>query len=989
MNRATRSILALCVLFAVGAFGQDTGRISGLVTDSSGAAVPDAKVDLLMPGGTQPVTSGKTTSEGIYRFSGLRPVHYDVAVEAAGFKKVIVRMVKVDPGLELSMKDIQLEVASQVEIVEVVANAQTLQTSNAEIAATVTNSQVTRLPSLNRSPLAFISIQAGVGGNSRTNTTINGLRPSFANVTIDGINIQDNFIRTNTLDFQPNMLQLDQVAEFTLSTSNTNASLGNGAAQVAFVTPSGSNQFRGNVRWFNRNNAVSANTWFNNRNGVARPFLNQNQLGGSIGGPIVKDRLFFYVDYEATRLRQQSAATRTILRPDARNGVFTYIDTAGNRQSRNLLSLFPGLTRPQAMQDILSKVPGPESINRNDIGDNLNTGGYAFNIRNNRTRDNITGKIDFMLSSKQSISGTYIWNRDIVDRPDLANDYVTVPKVSNDNSVPLLSITHRWTPASTITNEARFGFNLAPGIFATNEQFGGRIIGLPLISNPVNTFRAQGRYTDTYNYSNGTTWLKSKHTLAFGVQGMIIHADPFNDAGNLPTYNVGLSTAMASTYNLLPLLPGLRSQDLANANALLAFHAGMVTSAAQTFNVESRTSGFVNGATQSRQLRQHNIAFYINDVWKVSRKLTLTMGTRWEYWSPVDEANAKILLPVVPSGGNPITTLLSNATLDFAGKAVGRPWYKTDRNNLGPNVGLAWQPFGDGKTVIRAGYSINFPNDELIRSVDNNVLTNAGLSSVQNLVNLNNVFVSSLSPVATPAFKVPRTLQDNYLLDRTSALGLPDPTLVTPYVQQWNLSVQRELMSGILEVRYVGNRSTKQFRAFDYNQVIVRENGFLADFNRAYSNLRLSQAGGFGNNAAYNPNIPGSQTLPFFSQLPNGGLLNNATIVNLINTQQPGTLATTYMENGINGNVSFYPNPFGLGMNMMTNYSNANYNAAQVDFTKRYASGWQWTANYTYAKVMSDAAGDAQTRFEPFLDNQNPGISDRPLRSPRCSCSSS
>jgi hypothetical protein len=974
MSRNLVFVVLLAVLAAGLSVGQDTGRMSGLVVDPSGAAVPGAKVDLLIPGGSTPVASTVTTSEGLYRFTGLRPVYYDISVEMAGFRKAVVRQVKVDPGLELAMTDIRLEVATQAEVVEVVATAQSLQTANAEITATVTNSQVTRLPSLNRSPLAFISIQAGIGGNGRTNTTINGMRPSFANVTIDGVNIQDNFIRTNTLDFQPNMLQLDQVAEFTVSTSNTNAALGNGAAQVSFVTPSGSNKLRGNVRWFNRNNIASANTWFNNRNGVPRPFLNQNQFGGSLGGPIVKDRLFYYGDYEGTRQRQQSAATRTILRADARNGIFTYRDTAGNIQRVNLLALFPGLNRPQAIQEILARVPGPEKINRDDVGDTLNTGGYAFNVRNNRTRDNVTAKIDYILSMKHAITGSYVWNRDIIDRPDLANDYSLVPKASNDNKIKLLSLTHRWSPGATITNEARFGFNLAPAVFLTSEEFGSRIISLPLVSNPLNTFRAQGRFTDTYNYSNGTNWMKGGHNIAFGLQGMIIHADPFNDAGNLPNYSIGLSTAMASTYNLPPHLPGLRAQDLGNANSLLALHAGMVASAAQTFNVTSRTSGFVSGATQARKLRQQNIALYFNDAWRVNRTLTLTMGTRWEYWSPVDEADALVLLPVVPQGTSPIATLLSNATLDFAGKAVGRRWYQRDFNNFGPNVGLAWQPFGGGKTVIRAGYSINFPNDELIRSVDNNVLTNAGLSSTQNMLNLNNAFITNPPGIATPAFKVPRTLQDNYLLDRASAMGLPDPTLVTPYVQQWNFSIQRELAGGILEARYVGNRATKQFRAFDFNQVVVRENGFLADFLKAYNNLRLSQAAGRGNNAAYNPAIPGSQPLPFFDRLASGGLLSNATVVNLINTQEVGQLATVYQENALNGSVNFYNNPFGLGMNMMTNYSNANYNALQIDFTKRYSSGWQWQANYTFSKVMSDTAGDGQTRFEPFLDIQNAAI---------------
>jgi len=268
MKMAFAKLAGSLLLLSAALMAQSSGRMSGIVMDQSGAAVPNAKIGLFIPGGSAPVATTTSGVQGNYSLSGLQPVLYDVQVEMAGFRKVVVRQVKVDPGLELSMPPFKLEVSSQAEVVEVTAESIGVQTSNAEIASTVTNMQITRLPSPNRSPLAFISLQAGVGGNGRTNTTINGLRPSFANMTIDGVNIQDNFIRTNTLDFSPNMLQLDQVAEFTLSTSNTNASFGNGAAQLSFVTPSGTNKLKGNVRWFNRNNVAAANTWFNNRNGL-------------------------------------------------------------------------------------------------------------------------------------------------------------------------------------------------------------------------------------------------------------------------------------------------------------------------------------------------------------------------------------------------------------------------------------------------------------------------------------------------------------------------------------------------------------------------------------------------------------------------------------------------------------------------------------------------------------------------------------------------
>jgi hypothetical protein len=921
------------------------------------------------------VATVKTTQEGNYFFPSVQPVSYDITFDAAGFRKSVLRGVKVDTGMEASLKAMQMEVSTQTEVVEVAADVTSVQTSNAEVASVITNEQVRRLPTLNRSPLALIATQAGVSANGRTNTTINGLRPSYANVTIDGINMQDNFIRTNGLDFQPNMLQLDQVGEFTLATSNTNASAGSGAAQLTFVTPSGTNDWHGSLYWFNRNNVTSANDWFNNRNGVSRPFLNQNQAGGSASGPIIKNKLFFYANYEATRQRQQSPATRTILREDARQGIFTYLDSAsGARRTANIFTA-SGLRPDTAMASLLGAMPAASAINRNDIGDNLNTGGYGFNIRNNRTRDNVTGKADYIHSPKNVFTGSYLWNRDIVDRPAQSNDYSTDPKVKNDNSVNLLSGTWRWSPVGSFTNELRGGYNMAPALFLTSEDFGSRIIGTPLISNPVNTFRAQGRYTDTYNLSNNSTWFKGKHTLAFGFQYQNVHADPYNDDGNLPTYTLAVNGVNFPGFSATQL-PGVRSQDIGIANNLLALLGGLSGNAAQTFNVTDRTSGYVAGATNLRRMRQQNLGLYLNDTWKVSRKLTLTLGTRWEYYTPVDEVDALFLLPTDP---NPIVGLMSNSTLDFAGSAVGRPWYKKDFNNFSPNIGIAYQPFGDGKTVIRAGYSINYPNDEFIVSLRNSVNTNAGLAQNNTLINMTSTVGGGLPNIPTPAFRVPRTVGDNYALDPAQAIATVDPSLVTPYVQQWNFGIQREVAKGILEVRYVGNRSTKQFRAFDVNQVNIQTTAggttFLDDFKRAQQNGLLAQGSGLGFNPVYNPNLPGSQPLNFFNALPGGGrLATDATVRNNIQQSNVGELANYYQTRRFNGNVNFYGNPFTTGANLMTNYSNANYNGLQIDYRRTIRGSLQMQANYTYSKVMSDTAGDGQTRFEPFLDNASPSI---------------
>jgi hypothetical protein len=225
---------------------------------------------------------------------------------------------------------------------------------------------------------------------------------------------------------------------------------------------------------------------------------------------------------------------------------------------------------------------------------------------------------------------------------------------------------------------------------------------------------------------------------------------------------------------------------------------------------------------------------------------------------------------------------------------------------------------------------------------------------------------------------VPRTAADNFALNPTSAIGAFDPNLRTPYVQQWSLSVQKELAGGVLEARYLGNRGTKQFRAFDYNQIDINAGGFLPDFRRAYSNgvIALNASGVF--DARYNPALAGSQPTPVFDSLPSGGLLTNATVRNLIQTQAAGELARIYQENGLNGSINFFPNPVAQGANMLSNFSRSSYDAFQIDYTRRFVRGFSFQVNYAFAKSLSDQSGISQVNFEPFLDINNAKLEKSP-----------
>jgi hypothetical protein len=1012
MRKLVFSLLsAFLLLWAGQVYGQSSrGSIVGTVIDSQGLPINGATVTLTNLGTNFNYTS-TTVSNGGYQFQSIDNGYYRLSVMKDGFKASIVDNIKLDAATQYSVPPITLEVGATAEAVTVEAGAEIVNTTSAEITSTTEKKQIEDLPILDRNPLALLSLQAGVansGPGGIAETTINGQRSSFSTMTLDGINIQDNFIRENDLDFTPNSPFLSQAQEFTVTQQNGDVEKG-GSSSVSLVTPSGTNTWHGDGFWFYRTNAWKANDWFNDASGVPKPGLLQNQGGGNLGGPVLRNKLFVYGYYEFQRQRAHSPNNTTVLSPAILSALsaatpslpFTYqpIDQTTGQPSgppvtQDLLNLpnHPPFTIDPTMLALIKRVP--TTSNNNRVGDGVNLLGFQFNARSNTSRDNVGARVDYNLNAKNAFSGTWSYNRSYFDRPDIDTSFDAVPKVFNDDHIRFLSTSWRWNPNPTLTNEVRFGFDLAPAFFLTSQSFAsGSIIdagGFPF-TGPDPNFEPQGRNTHTWSWQDNASWQRGNHVLKFGSQFQRVTIFETNSAGIYPDLQLGFSAVNANgpvpSDFPAPSNAQIGATDFGNAVAFLATAAGILSNISQTFNVTSQTSGYVNLAPEGRNLRQSDLAFYAGDSWKINRKLTFTYGVRWEYFRPVDEKNGLTFLPVIPAGQTAAQTLLTDATVTFAGGPSKRGLYNSYWKGFSPNIGLAWDPFGNGRTAVRAGFSMNYVNDAFFTAAENAFSANPGLSTT-NTANPNGLAGPTVSnPVAVPipSFSASPTFSQN-----ANLLGVPnnvgyaiDPHLKTPYVEQWNLSIQRDLGgSTSLTVGYIGNHGVGLFRAIDVNQVNIGSNGFLADFNRARSNGFLSVAA----NGTFDPlfNGPGSQPLTIFPQIDVGGCTGGsngfidqlAFVNNDIQQGFVGDLAHLYQEFGCIATPSFFaPNDLILGGDLLKNASFSTYHAGLVEVRRRLNSGLYFQANYVFSKVLTDygtSVNNDQVRFQPYLDNARP-----------------
>ena len=1048
MRKFTRMLIAGLALIAVQVVvqGQTTGSLSGTVSDPQKALVAGATVKLLsnVAGAER---SAVTDSNGAFDFQALLPGTYSVSVEATGFKKFVAREVVVSLNLTTQV-NVALEVGLAGEIVTVTTAQEVLNTASPSLTNVINTRQVVDLPLPTRNPLDLAGLQAGIAvtGDNVRGSSIAGLRQTATNVTQDGINAMDNFVKTSSL-FAISTPSLNSTAEVSITTGTVGSEQGRGVGQVTVVTKSGTNEFHGGLFYMNRNDALQANTFFNNANATPRPRQNQHFFGFDIGGPIYfprvgeggpaiwsgKDKATFFFAYEGFRDNLSVTRNRTVLTPEARQGIFRYTricptnppnpQCTPGTQTVNLLAI----GTQNALNPItMAHINAMPAHNNTDVGDGFNMAGFRYNVNGISNNDKYVGRYDHQL-----VENTFLGSHKF----EFVLNYfknILSPDTFNSLEAPFPGLTNsfqggpRWLVTGAlvsnfgpnVTNVFRVGKQWAPVGFILESEPTEDFIDFQGITDPWSgdNFQSQGRDTQVWQISNNLSWSRGNHLFRMGGDYQQIFADTFNDAGLNPRIVLGTPAHNTGGINDSSF-PFSNATIRTNARNVFSNIVGNLSSASRTLNVTSPDSGFVVGATRARLFKQRDLALYVQDQWRFRSNLTLNFGVRWDYMGVPTIPNGlaiqltdhqqvfgvsgfgNLFSPTAAAGSAPAV-----GRLDFVSGDTGKGLYSNDWNNFAPFFGFAYSPEfnsgigkfifgGPGKSSLRGGFSISYLRDGF--TVISNALgvgtTNPGLISTPANTTPTGVLTAAGVALPSPTFTMPITDRTNNVANPNNSVWAIDPNLKTPYAQQWSFGFEREIAKDTaLEIRYSANHAVKLYRAVDFNEINIFENGFLNEFLSAQRNLAIfTAANPLCGQAAQvacsfaNKGLPGQVNLLWMGRFFTGATLansfENTTFISNLNTNNVGTMAATLAfsntyrtarENPANLIPSnyFVANPNASSARLLSNDSMSNYHSLQIEVRKRFSGGLSFQADYTFSKALTDAP-DAQGNNQSTLEN--------------------
>ena len=778
--------IALLLTNAVRSRAQVAGAtLTGTITDSSGGEVPNARVVIkdVSTGVERTVTTNK---DGFYIAANLLPAEYQVTVTAQGFNTEIKNGIKLNVGMEQEF-NLVLQVGTVTHRVEVTAEAPAVQLSSSDISATVQATTVRELPLNGRSWTDLAALQPGVdtiqtqpsfsSGADRGNRgfgqqlTISGARPQQNNYRLDGVSLND-YANGAPGSVLGGSLGVDAIQEFSVLTSNYSAEYGKTSGGVVnAITRSGTGAFHGSVYEFLRNSALDARNFFD---GPQIPSFKRNQFGGSIGGPIIKERTFFFFDYEGIRQSKGITAVTTVPTVDARNGMIH--DKDGNPIT---VTIDPNIQKALAFYHLPN---GP-------VTDNPDIAQYRFSGQQVVNENFFTTRLDHKISEKDSMSGTYLFDKTPYTSPDGVNAVLLTTKSARQ--IAVLEETHIFKPA--FANSVRFGYNyenvdnnqgakaLIPEAADTSlGTFPGRtapqifVTGLTTFLGGVGGEAAYFYHWNTFQLYDDAFVNKGTHTIKFGfaAERMQLKITALSDPNGIFHFN-----------------------DLAS------FYA----------NKPNRFQGGIASTLSPRNLRQTLVGGYIQDDWRFKPNLTLNLGLRYEM----------VTVPTETAGKLSVLRNLSDATPHLGDPFFNNPTTK----NFEPRIGFAWDPFRNGKMAVRGGFGMF---DVLPLPYQFTLLTTLAAPFFQ-YTSINNPGVGSFPNNLPP-------LPSNKL--RATYI---DPNPKRNYVMQYNLNIQYQLTPSLTSlVAYVGSRGIHQpYRPDDADIVIptLTSAGYLFPKVDALGNL--------------------------------------------------------------------------------------------------------------------------------------------------------
>jgi len=747
------AIVAASVLLTSISVGQggSSGSIAGTVVDPNKAVVAGATV-VVTNNATKEEFTVVTNGEGYFRIPSVNAGVYTAVVTGQGFKKSVVTDIKVNVGLPSNIT-VAMELGAATEQVTVTGGGELLHTESVTVGTTLTGRQIKEIPTASRDALDLVLTMPGTATPGRPRTsTVNGLPKGALNITIDGINVQDNLLKSNDGFFTYVRPRTDAIDEVTLSTATPGAeSSGEGAVQIKFTTQGGSNGYHGGIYWYHRNPALNANYWFFNRdnpdkNGDGKADQQRillNQPGFKLGGPISipklfngRDKAFFFVNYEEFRFPATQPRTRTVLTTAAQNGTFRY--GTGGVNSVNLFTIAgaatfdcdPNTAGTQAcpttpdptvsalltqIRSSISSSPlravSATEYNR-ELVDIINPAG--------QTRKFPTVRFDFNPWKNHHFEN--IWNyQEFRSQTDNLNGvdpaFPDFPNFGSQDSNRFSNSTGwRWNVSKDIVNEMRFGLTGGNTLFFSQVnagQFanqGGYSLSISAagISNATVTNSPQRRNSPVWQYGDNVTWVKGAHAINFGFNYTRIGLFSQFTSQVVPTISFALRTndpilagQPGGLFNSTSM-PGSTQADRDTAAAIYATLIGRVSSiGAGAFPDEA--GNFRTLGDQIQRAQQEEYGVFVQDTWKFRPNLTLTGGLRWEIQkAPVAENNG-YSITTYPElfGVSGLNNLFKPGTMTgsqtvFTACDKGCKAYNTDYGNFAPSIGMTWSPSGRG-----------------------------------------------------------------------------------------------------------------------------------------------------------------------------------------------------------------------------------------------------------------------------------------------------